>query len=290
MSKKMSLGKGLGSLLGAEEGEIFGEEKKDTISISLIEPNKNQPRKEFEFVSLEELSESIKEHGLISPIIVREISKNRYQIIAGERRYRACKMANLLQVPVRIIEADDLKATQIALIENLQREDLNPVEESKGYKELIEKFNMTQDQVAKSVSKSRSAIANMLRILVLDDEILDCLSKKIISQGHARAILIVEDKDLHLEFCKMIIDNHLNVRQAEEYAKKLNKLDGSLEEEKPKEENIYVADMENKMEEILCRKVKIVYNKNKKSGKLVLEYTNDEDLERLTAALVNIQI
>lgn len=283
---KLGLGKGLSSLLGSEEGAIFGEEKKDTVKLSSIEPNKNQPRKEFDQETIGELAESIKEHGLISPIVVREISHERYQIIAGERRYRACKIAKLHDIPVRIIEADDKKVAQLALIENLQREDLNPVEEAKGYFELMQMYKMTQEDVSKSVSKSRSAVANALRILKLSDEILPFIVSREISMGHARAILSVEDATKHVDFCKYIIEKGLNVRQAEQYAKKLNK----NEEKLPEEPNIYVADLEEKMEEVLCRKVKIVYNKNKKSGKLVLEYLSHEDLEKLTTALSNINI
>ena len=290
---KLGLGKGLSSLLGSDQGSLFGEEKKDVemVKLSHIEPNANQPRKDFDEKSMSELSESIKENGVLSPILVRKTSGNRYQIIAGERRYRASKNADLLEIPVRIIIADDKKASEIALIENLQREDLNPLEEARGYKELIDKYELTQEQVSKSISKSRSTIANTMRILNLPEEILKMIREGKISQGHARAILSVLDQERHVDFAKYIHKNSLNVRQSENYSKKLNQ-DQIQNEGLSDEYSVYFDEIQNKIEESLCRKVKIVYNKNKidGKGKIELEYFNNEDLENLINVLSAIKM
>ena len=290
---KLGLGKGLSSLLGSDQGSLFGEEKKDVeiVKLSQIEPNINQPRKDFDANSMSELSQSIKENGVLSPILVRKISGNMYQIVAGERRYRASISAGLLEIPVRIITADDKKSSEIALIENLQREDLNPLEEARGYKELIDKYELTQEQVSKSISKSRSTIANTMRILNLPEEILKMIRQGKITQGHARAILSVLDEEKHLDFAKYIHKNCLNVRQAENYSKKLNQ--ECIQNEALEDEYfIYFDQIQNKIEESLCRKVKIVYNKNKidGKGKVELEYFNNEDLENLINVLSTIKM
>lgn len=289
---KLGLGKGLSNLLGSDEGAVFGQEIKDKniLKLSQIKANKDQPRTVFDDESLNELAQSIKEHGVISPIIVREKSLNEYQIIAGERRFRASKLAGLDEIPVKIIVADDKKVAEIALIENLQREDLNSLEEALGYKELIKKYSMTQEQVAKTIGKSRSAIANSMRILALDQAILQMIKEELITSGHARAILSVENTDKHLEFAKYIADNNLNVRQAENYAKSLN---NPNEKKEIEEDQVFldnIRDSENKVQESLCRKVKIVYNKKKTKGKIVLEYLNNQDLEKLIDALSSIEI
>ncbi|MFI3227005.1 MAG: ParB/RepB/Spo0J family partition protein [Clostridia bacterium] len=284
---KLGLGKGLSSLLGSDEGSVFGEDMKETTAIELakIEINPSQPRSDFNEQALEELSQSIIEHGVISPIIVRKIDQ-KYQIIAGERRFRASKLAGLKEIPARIIEATDKQVAEIALIENLQREDLNPLEEALGYKELMKKFHMTQEEISKSVGKSRSAIANTTRILVLDDKILLMIKSGLISLGHARAILSVEDNSKHLEFANYITENELNVRQSEKQAKILNF--GEIYQDP--DEAACIAEFENRVQDSLCRKVKIVQNKNRKKGKVVLEYFNNEDLENLMEILSSMKM
>lgn len=287
MSGKLSLGRGLTDLLGADDGAMFGEDMKEltTIELSQINVNPSQPRTDFNAQALEELSQSIIEHGVISPIIVRKIS-DKYQIIAGERRFRASKLAGLHEIPARIIEASDKQVAEIALIENLQREDLNPLEEALGYKELMKKYKMTQEEISKSVGKSRSAIANTTRILVLDYQILQMIKDGLVTLGHARAILSVEDTSKHLEFAQTIISDELNVRQSEKQAKILNF--GEIFEDP--DEVAVIQSYENRVQDSLCRKVKILQNKNRKKGKVVLEYFSNEDLENLMEILSSMKM
>lgn len=284
---RIGLGKGLSSLLGSDEGAVFGEDIKElmTIEIANIEANPSQPRTDFNAETLEELSQSIKEHGVITPIIVRK-SDEKYQIIAGERRFRASKIAGLVEIPARIIEATDKQVAEIALIENLQREDLNPLEEALGYKELMKKYHMTQEDISKSVGKSRSAIANTTRILALDEEILQMIKDFTITLGHARAILSVEETHKHLDFAHYIVDENLNVRQAEKQAKILNF--GEFTQDP--DEVACIANYENRVQDSLCRKVKVVQNKNRKKGKVVLEYFSNEDLENLMEVLSSMKM
>lgn len=285
---KMELGKGLSDLLGTDTGDVFGGSEQAHLEILLteIEINPQQPRTEFDNETLIELSKSIEEHGVISPIIVRK-NGDFYQIIAGERRFRASKLAGLKKIPARIIEATDKQVAEIALIENLQREDLNPLEEALGYKDLITNHNMTQEEISKSVGKSRSAIANTTRILVLNDEILQMIKLSDITLGHARAILSVNDAEKHTDFAKHIVKKSLNVRQAEKYAKSLN-TEKTLTQE-PEVEEVFI-ELENLVQDSLCRKVKIVQNKNKKQGKVVLEYVSNEDLENLMEVLSSMKM
>lgn len=290
---KMGLGKGLSSLLGSEEGTVFGEDSKNlkSLDLSMIKPNENQPRKDFNAESLEELALSIRENGVLSPILVRKLKDNTYQIIAGERRYRASLLAKLLEIPALIIEADDKKTAEIALIENLQREDLNIYDQAVGYKRLMNDFNLTQEDVAKSVSKSRSSIANIIRILALSDDILQMMRENLISHGHARAILSVSDNSKHLDFANYIITNSLNVRQSEKYAKSLNQ--AIIDENSHIDENFeYFESKASNVGESLCRKVKIRYNKNNVAGKgkIELEYLNSDDLDNLIDALSTLKI
>ncbi|MFI3115731.1 MAG: ParB/RepB/Spo0J family partition protein [Clostridia bacterium] len=284
----MELGKGLSDLLGTDTGDVFGGSEQAHLEILLteIEINPQQPRTEFDNETLIELSKSIEEHGVISPIIVRK-NGDFYQIIAGERRFRASKLAGLKKIPARIIEATDKQVAEIALIENLQREDLNPLEEALGYKDLITNHNMTQEEISKSVGKSRSAIANTTRILVLNDEILQMIKLSDITLGHARAILSVNDVEKHTDFAKHIVKKSLNVRQAEKYAKSLN-TEKTLTQE-PEVEEVFI-ELENLVQDSLCRKVKIVQNKNKKQGKVVLEYVSNEDLENLMEVLSSMKM
>lgn len=284
---KLGLGKGLSSLLGSDEGAVFGEDTKELSSIKIddIVANPHQPRTDFNEDSLAELAQSIKTNGVISPIIVRKKGE-KFEIIAGERRYRASKIAKIDEIPARIIQATDKQVAEMALIENLQREDLNPLEEALGYKELIKKHNMTQDDIAKSVGKSRSAIANSTRILALDEQILKMIREAQLSVGHARAVLSVENKNQHIEFANKIIEQELSVRQAEKEAKILN----TGENLGDPDELACIEDFENRVQDSLCRKVKVVQNKNRKKGKVVLEYFNNEDLENLIEVLSSMKM
>lgn len=253
------------------------------VKINLIEPNSSQPRKRFDREPIDELCRSIKEHGIIQPLAVRP-NGDRYEIIAGERRWRAARLAGLDEVPVIILDVDRKTAFEMALVENLQREDLNPVEEALGYKTLMEEFKLTQEQVAEKVSKSRPAVANALRILSLPGEVLEMVEKGELSAGHAKAILQVKEKKLAIELAKRVVEKNLSVRQTEEYASKLSVQDTH----KPFEIKVnYAQELEKNIEKALKRKVKIIHSAKK--GKIVLEYYGLDDLDNLTKALINLK-
>lgn len=275
---KKGLGKGLGTLF-EDDNEIVDDSGIKELKISQIEPNKNQPRKKFDKEKLVALSESIKENGLIQPIIVTKADNDRYIIVAGERRWRAAKLAGLSTVPSIVKEYTDKTVAEVALIENLQREDLNPIEEALGYKELSEKYFLTQEEISKIVGKSRSAIANAMRLLSLEDEIRDKIISGEISEGHARAVLSLDGIDLRNFLVSQIIESSLNVRQAEVLAKQLQK---GIKEKKKKAPNVYDIELEriqNRLSSNLGTKVTISHNDRK--GKIEIEYYGNDDLERL---------
>ena len=221
---KKGLGRGLDAVFSDNLLDLEEPQGGETVlRVSQIEPDPNQPRKHFEEEAMEQLAASIKEHGLIQPIIVASIGEDRYRIIAGERRWRACRMAGLEEVPVLVRDYTAQQISEVSLIENLQREDLNPIEEALGYRNLMEVYGMTQEKIAETMSKSRSAIANTLRLLSLPEQILDFIKTGELSAGHARALLGVEDADARLALANRIITEGLNVRQAEELVKKLKK-------------------------------------------------------------------
>ena len=283
-SKERGLGKGLGALLGdaalqTQEGGSL------TLPISQVQPGLNQPRKRFEEEALADLADSIRQHGIIQPLTVRRLASGYYQIIAGERRWRAAKQAGLTEVPATIIEADDKKVMELGLIENLQREDLNPMEEAKGYKVLMDEHGMTQEDVAERMGKSRPAVANTLRLLALPEELMTMLEEGTLSAGHARAILGAPSPALQEECAKKVVENQLSVRQTEALVKALSK---PPKEEKPPADpmediRIYLDALEKDLASSLGRKVKIAHKGNK--GKIELEYYGDEDLELLLTAL-----
>ena len=221
-SSKKGLGTGLGALLGGD-AIAEAESKQTSLPIAKVEPNQNQPRSYFDEEALFELSESIRQHGMIQPITVRKLPSGYYQIIAGERRWRAARMAGLEEVPVNIIEADDRLAAELALVENLQRSDLNPVEEAMGYRSLIEDHGLTQEEVAQSVGKSRPAVTNAMRLLALPQEVLELLLSGDLTAGHARALLAIEDDVLKVEAARMIVAKGMSVRQTEALAVSLGK-------------------------------------------------------------------
>lgn len=275
---KKGLGKGLGSLF-EDDNEIIDENAIKEIKISQIEPNKNQPRKRFDKEKLVALSESIKENGLIQPIIVTKSDDDRYTIVAGERRWRAAKLAGLTAVPSIVKEYTEKTVAEVALIENLQREDLNPIEEALGYKELSEKYFLKQEEISKIVGKSRSAIANAMRLLSLEDEIQSKIINGDISEGHARAALSLDGFELRNFLVSQIIENGLNVRQAEVLAKQLQK---GTKEKKKREPDVYDIELEriqNKLSSNLGTKVTISHGQKK--GKIEIEYYGNEDLDRI---------
>ncbi len=258
----------------------------ENIRISDIEPRHDQPRKTFEKEALELLADSIAAYGVLQPIIVRSnpVSEGTYEIIAGERRWRASKMAGLTEIPAVIFDGDELKAAQVALIENIQREDLNPVEEAMGYEALIEKFGLTQEQISKQVGKSRSAIANILRLVNLPDEILELLRDGTISEGHGRALLGLSNKELMLECAQKVVDRKLTVRETEAMVQRINTVrEASVEENVHPQVKAHMKELEHRAMSALGRKVRISRSTHKKV--LELSYSDDEDLENLLLSL-----
>lgn len=286
MSTKKGLGRGLGALLG-DTALQMEENAADPARISIykIEPNPLQPRKQFDELELQALADSITANGLIQPLALRRLPNGYYQIIAGERRWRACRLAGLEEVPAVILEADDQKAMELALIENLQRQDLNPVEEALGYQSLMQDYALTQEQVAQQVGKSRPAIANALRLLQLPEEILDVLASGALSAGHARALLQLQDAHLQAIAAQKITALDLSVRQAERLCKQMS------HEAAPKAEPEaaaplevdYIAECEAALSRQLGRGVKIINGKRK--GRFELEFYGQEDLQRLLELL-----
>ena len=289
MSTKKGLGRGLGALLG-DTALQMEENAADPARISIykIEPNPLQPRKQFDELELQALADSITANGLIQPLALRRLPNGYYQIIAGERRWRACRLAGLEEVPAVILEADDQKAMELALIENLQRQDLNPVEEALGYQSLMQDYALTQEQVAQQVGKSRPAIANALRLLQLPEEILDLLASGALSAGHARALLQLQDAHLQAIAAQKITALDLSVRQAERLCKQMS------HEAAPKAEPEaaaplevdYIAECEAALSRQLGRGVKIINGKRK--GRFELEFYGQEDLQRLLELLSSI--
>ena len=287
MAKQKGLGKGLGALLGEESlrADTPAEGAVSTLPLQKIEPNPLQPRKTFAEEELDALAESIRIHGIIQPLTVRWLPNGYYQIIAGERRWRAARLAGLSQVPVVVIEADDRKAMELALIENLQRADLNPIEEAEGYQQLISQYSMTQEQAAERVGKSRPTVANALRLLSLGPEILKLVEAGTISAGHARALLVLKTDGERMAVAQKVQNLSLSVRQTEALCKKMAK----PPKEAPKEAPVavdYVAECEKELKRTLGRGVRIVDGKRK--GRIELEYYGQDDLQRLYEVLQSL--
>ena len=273
-----NLGSGLDFLFSDNTSDV---QVKKTLRTSEIEPNRDQPRKVFSDEAIQALADSIREHGMLQPILVRPIGGG-YQIVAGERRWRAARMLGLDEVPVNIRELSDLETMQIAIIENLQRENLNPVEEAAGYNDLIEKYGMTQEKVAKMVGRSRSAVANSVRLLALPDRVLKMVENGDISAGHARALLALEDEEMLIATALKAADGGLTVRQVEKAAQKASEGDTTAAKSNKKIDN-YFVEMELSLHERLGRKVKVDYGKNK--GALILEFYDKDDLAALAEKL-----
>ena len=285
MASQKGLGKGLGALLGDFDEGSQEENGLKKLPLHKIEPNPDQPRRDFDPEELEELAESIRTHGVIQPLTVREMPNGYYQIIAGERRWRAARLANLSDVPVIVVEADDKKAMELALIENLQRSDLNPVEEANGYDSLIREYGLTQEEAAARVGKSRPAVANALRLLSLCEGVLDKVRSGELTAGHARAILQLKSEKKQLEAAQKISALGLSVRQAEMLCKNMTR---EPEKQPPIVLEVnYVAECEKNLSKHLGRGVKIVNGKRK--GHFELEFYGQDDLQVLLDALMKIQ-
>ena len=278
MPKKTGLGKGLDALFGPvpEEEKQKENDVLKNLKITEVEPNRNQPRKNFNQEALEELAESIKEYGLIQPIIVTE-KEGYYSIIAGERRWRACKLAGLEEIPVIVREDDEKKNNEIALIENIQREDLNPFEKALGIKNLMNAYGLTQEEVAKKLGKSRSAVANTIRVLNLEPRVLEFAKQGKLTEGHCKALLAITDPEKQYMMAVDMIERGTTVREIEQRNKKINQK--QLSKEDLRRANILYRDIENTFQGFFGTKVKL--DPGKKKGKIIIEYASNDDLERI---------
>ena len=304
--KKMGLGRGLNVLIPEQKKEeettkakeivkevvkvkeVIKEVPKELqVKISEVEPNRNQPRKQFDVDALEELAESIKQYGIIQPLVVQK-KDTYYEIIAGERRWRAARMAGLKKVPVIVRDYEEQKALEIALIENIQREDLNAIEEAKAYDRLGEEFHLTQEEIAKKVSKSRAAITNTMRLLKLDERVQKMVEDDLITSGHARCLLGLKDKEQQYAFAVRIMDYGLSVREAEKMVKRENEEKTEKEETTDNTYDFLYQEIEERMKQKLGTKVHINNKKNNK-GRIEIEYYSQEDLERIIDMLQSIQ-
>ena len=286
MASQKGLGRGLGALLGDFDQDAAEDSAYKLLPLHRVEPNPDQPRQDFDEEELAALAESIRVHGVLQPLTVRETGGGYYQIIAGERRWRASRMAGLTDVPAIVIEADDRKAKELALIENLQRQDLNSVEEALGYQSLMNEFGLTQEEAAQRVGKSRPAVANALRLLTLDEKVLDMLRAGALTAGHAKAILMLKSEKKQLEAAQKIANLGLSVRQAELLCKNMSK--EQPEKKEPATFQVdYVKECEKSLSKHLGRGVKIVNGKRK--GRFELEFYGQDDLQTLLDALMKIQ-
>lgn len=286
MASQKGLGRGLGALLGDFDQDAAEDSAYKLLPLHRVEPNPDQPRQDFDEEELAALAESIRVHGVLQPLTVRETGGGYYQIIAGERRWRASRMAGLTDVPAIVIEADDRKAKELALIENLQRQDLNSVEEALGYQSLMNEFGLTQEEAAQRVGKSRPAVANALRLLTLDEKVLDMLRAGELTAGHAKAILMLKSEKKQLEAAQKIANLGLSVRQAELLCKNMPK--EQPEKKEPAAFQVdYVRECEKSLSKHLGRGVRIVNGKRK--GRFELEFYGQDDLQTLLDALMKIQ-
>lgn len=282
--EKKGLGTGLGVLFGADEFDDEAEQL--TLPISKVEPRSEQPREYFDQEALEALADSIRQYGLIQPITVRKLDSGYYQIIAGERRWRASRLAGLTEVPVRVIEADDRRTAELALVENLQREDLNPIEEAKGYKLLIEEYGLTQEDAARSVGRSRPAVTNAMRLLMLTPPVMEMVEKGKLSAGHARAILSVSEPSKQLAAANEIIKKNYSVRKAEQVAARIAREPRQASEESGEISVDYAAEISNELSKKLGRKVKLI--DGKRNGKIEIEFYGADDREALIEKLLKL--
>lgn len=277
------LGTGLGVLFGGDDIDDSDSQLLN-LPISKVEPRMEQPRQFFDEAALQDLADSISQYGLIQPITVRKLDTGYYQIIAGERRWRAARLAGLREVPVRVIEADDRRTAELALVENLQREDLNPIEEAKGYKTLMEEYGLTQEETAKSVGRSRPAITNALRLLSLSKPVLEMVEKGQLSAGHARALIPIEDASKQLQAAQEVRDKTLSVRKTEQLAARLIREPEEEKQKNPKDVKVdYSAEVSRQLSELLGRKVRLI--DGKKTGRIEIEFYGADDREALIELL-----
>lgn len=310
MAKRTGLGRGLGAIFGDDVventdgenknvsretfSEYKGEEKKEEpgkeymMKLSIIEPNQGQPRKDFNEESIAELADSIKKYGVLQPLLVQK-QGDHYEIVAGERRWRAAKEAGLREIPVVIKEYTKQQAMEIALIENVQREDLNPIEEAQAYQQLMQEFELTQEEIAERVSRSRTAITNCLRLLKLDKRVQEMLIQGQLSSGHARALLALDNQDAQYQIGSKVINQKLSVREVEKLVKLLGK---SKKQEKPKEDekdlSFIFKDLEERMKQVMGTKV-IINKKDKNKGRIEIEYYSEAELERIVELIESIK-
>ena len=278
MVKKLGLGKGLSALIPTsvkEENYVNGVQ---VVDIKNINANIGQPRKFFDDSKIAELAESIKEYGIIQPLIVKKVDEDKFVIIAGERRWRAAKLAKIKEIPIIVKEFTEETALQIAIIENIQREDLNAIEEALAYKELKDKYNLTQEVLSHKLGKSRTSIANVMRLLNLDSRVQEYIIQGVISEGHGKVLLSLEGEEQYIVSQK-IIDDELSVREIEKFIKTLNSKDSNIKEKEAKKLNPYYKDIKDKLQDYFGTKVNINSNKNK--GKIEIEYYSEEDLQRI---------
>ena len=283
MAKKQSLGKGLDLIF--DDNAVESGSGISYISIKSIVPKKNQPRKYFDMEALSELASSIAAHGVLQPVIVRDMKNGNYEIVAGERRYRASKLAGLSEIPCIITDEDEISSAEIAIVENVQREDLNPYEEALAYKSLSDDFGLSQEEISKMVGKSRPAITNSMRLLELPEEVIDLLLKKDLSAGHCRTLLGLKNRADILPLAIKVAKRSLSVRETEAAVKKLNRAASRSDEEKTQEALVvnYKEELERRVRELSGRRVKISALKGRRS--VTIEYTDDEDLEALLSAV-----
>ena len=277
-AKKTGLGRGFDAIMVDNSvEEISGNSGAFKVKLMDIEPNREQPRKQFDEEALSELADSISKHGVLQPLLVRPLTDGSYQLVAGERRWRASRMAGLTEVPVVVKDLTDSQVAELALVENLQRENLNPLEEANGYKELGEKFGYTQEQIAEVVGKSRSAVANSLRLLALPKSVATLVSEGKLSMGHARALLSLENEKMMSDLAKLIVANDLSVRETERLARNMKK--DEPKGKKAKKRNPFYDEAELALSDVLGRKVRIT--KSSKKGALEIEFFDDADLKKL---------
>lgn len=283
---KKGLGMGLDALFAANAYDDEPESELLIVPLNRVEPREDQPRQYFDPQALEELADSIRQYGLIQPITVRKLDNGFYQIIAGERRWRAARLAELQEVPVRVIEADDRRTAELALVENLQREDLNPIEEAKGYKSLMQDYGLTQEETARSVGRSRPAIANSLRLLSLSAPVMSLVEKGELSAGHARALIPIENERVQLETAQEVVKKNLSVRKTERIAAKLCRPEP---EKAPQDSSVhvdYAAELSEELSRQLGRRVHLV--ENRAGGRIELDFYGAEDREKLIEQLRNL--
>ncbi len=275
--KKTGLGRGFDAIMFDNAIDEASASNAVKLKLTEIEPNREQPRKQFDEDALNELAESISQHGVLQPLLVRPMRDGSYQLVAGERRWRASRIAGLTEVPVVIRELTDSQVAELALVENLQRENLNPMETANGFRDLAERFDYTQDEISKIIGCSRSAVANALRLLSLPEEVQRMVSATLISAGHAKAILSVEGENLQTELAKLVVKDGLSVRDTEAIARKMNKVPSTGK--RTKKRNPYYDEVEIALSDVLKRKVKVT--KSSKKGSLEIEFFDDADLKKL---------